>query len=55
MNRKLYVGNLSYETTEQELQALFGEAGVNQKTFVDNSCSTDQGASNSGDTTSIDD
>jgi RNA recognition motif-containing protein len=28
MNRKLYVGNLSYETTEQELQALFGEAGT---------------------------
>jgi hypothetical protein len=35
--------------------ALFGEADVDQKTFVDNSCSTDQGASNSGDTTSIDD
>ena len=28
MNRKLYVGNLSYETTEAELQALFGEAGT---------------------------
>ena len=27
MNRKLYVGNLAYETTEDELQALFGQAG----------------------------
>jgi hypothetical protein len=35
--------------------ALFGEADVDQKTFVDNSCSTDQGASTAGDTTSIDD
>ena len=35
--------------------ALFGEADVDQKTFVDNSCSTDQGASNSGDALSIDD
>ena len=31
--------------------ALFGEADVDQKTFVDNSCNTDQGASTSGDTT----
>ena len=28
MNRKLYVGNLSYETTEGDLQTLFGEAGT---------------------------
>ena len=27
MNTKLYVGNLPYETTETELQALFGAAG----------------------------
>lgn len=27
MNRKLYVGNLSYDTTENELQTLFGQAG----------------------------
>jgi len=27
MNTKLYVGNLPYETTESELQALFGAAG----------------------------
>jgi cold-inducible RNA-binding protein len=28
MARKLYVGNLPYETGEQELQALFAEAGT---------------------------
>ena len=28
MNRKLYVGNLAYETTEEDLQTLFGEAGT---------------------------
>jgi cold-inducible RNA-binding protein len=28
MNRKLYVGNLSYDTTEAELQTLFGESGA---------------------------
>jgi cold-inducible RNA-binding protein len=27
MNTKLYVGNLPYETTESELQELFGAAG----------------------------
>lgn len=27
MNKKLYVGNLSYETTEGELQKLFAEIG----------------------------
>jgi RNA recognition motif-containing protein len=27
MNKKLYVGNLSYETTEAELQTLFVEVG----------------------------
>ena len=27
MNKKLYVGNLSYETTEGELQTLFAEVG----------------------------
>ena len=27
MNRKLYVGNLSFRTEEQTLQALFSEAG----------------------------
>ena len=27
MNRKLYVGNLAYETSETDLQALFGQAG----------------------------
>jgi cold-inducible RNA-binding protein len=27
MTTKLYVGNLSYETTEQELQELFAQAG----------------------------
>ena len=28
MNTKLYVGNLSYSTTEQELRDLFGKAGA---------------------------
>jgi cold-inducible RNA-binding protein len=27
MNRKLYVGNLAYETTETDLQTLFSQAG----------------------------
>lgn len=27
MNKKLYVGNLSYNTTENELRALFAEVG----------------------------
>ena len=27
MSRKLFVGNLPYETMEQDLEALFGEAG----------------------------
>ena len=28
MNRKLYVGNLAYETSETDLQTLFGQAGT---------------------------
>ncbi len=28
METKLYIGNLSYDTTEDELRALLGEAGV---------------------------
>ena len=28
VNTKLYVGNLSYDTTEKELRDLFGKAGV---------------------------
>jgi cold-inducible RNA-binding protein len=28
MNRKLYVGNLPYDTSEADLQTLFGEAGA---------------------------
>lgn len=27
MNKKLYVGNLAYEATEDELRELFGQAG----------------------------
>ena len=30
MNSKLYVGNLSFETTEADLQALFAQAGAVQ-------------------------
>ena len=28
MNRKLYVGNLPYEVTEDDLQGLFGDVGA---------------------------
>ena len=28
MNRKLYVGNLPYQTTEQDLEELFSQAGA---------------------------
>jgi RNA recognition motif-containing protein len=28
MNRKLYVGNLPYQTTEEDLQQLFSQAGA---------------------------
>ena|SRR5579862_8862587 len=28
MNRKLYVGNLAYETTEADLQTLFSQSGT---------------------------
>lgn len=28
MNRKLYVGNLAYETTETDLQTLFSQSGT---------------------------
>jgi hypothetical protein len=35
--------------------ALFGESETEQKTYVDNSCSTDQGASTVGDSASLDD
>src|SRR5688500_2899120 len=28
MSRKLYVGNLPYDTVEQDLQSLFGDAGT---------------------------
>ena len=28
MNRKLYVGNLAYETSETDLQTLFGQSGT---------------------------
>jgi RNA recognition motif-containing protein len=28
METKLYIGNMSYDTTEEELRALFGEAGT---------------------------
>jgi RNA recognition motif-containing protein len=34
MSRKLYVGNLPYETGEAELQALFARAGAVEKVTV---------------------
>lgn len=34
MNKKLYVGNLSYETTEAELTELFAQAGTVVETNV---------------------
>jgi len=43
MNKKLYVGNLSYETTEDELRTLFAEVGpVVSVTII-----TDQGSGRS--------
>ncbi len=34
MNQKLYVGNLSYDTTDQELQELFAQHGTVQSANV---------------------
>ena len=34
MNQKLYVGNLSYATTDQELQELFAQHGIVQSANV---------------------
>ena len=34
MNRKLYVGNLAYETTEIDLQTLFGQSGTVESVHV---------------------
>ena len=34
MGRKLYVGNLPYQTDENELQGLFGRSGVVEKVTV---------------------
>ena len=45
MNKKLYVGNLSYETTEVELQKLFGEVGpvVSTTIITDNASGRSKG------------
>jgi len=45
MNKKLYVGNLSYETTETELQKLFGEVGpvVSTAIITDNASGRSKG------------
>lgn len=34
MSNKLYVGNLNYASTEQELNSLFGEYGAVQEVFI---------------------
>lgn len=34
MNTKIYVGNLSYSTTDQELRQLFSEAGDIKEVFI---------------------
>jgi cold-inducible RNA-binding protein len=34
MNNKLYVGNLSYEATESEIQSLFAQAGTVQTVSI---------------------
>ena len=34
MSKKLYVGNLAFQTTSQELQQLFGQAGTVQSASV---------------------
>jgi len=45
MNKKLYVGNLSYETTEAELKKLFGEVGpvVSTTIITDNASGRSKG------------
>jgi cold-inducible RNA-binding protein len=42
MNRKLYVGNLPYQTTEADLETLFGAAGTVQSVQVMRDRSTGQ-------------
>jgi RNA recognition motif-containing protein len=34
MDNKLYVGNLSYQTTEADLRAMFGEAGTVEEVAI---------------------
>jgi RNA recognition motif-containing protein len=34
MGKKLYVGNLAFEVTEEELRALFGEAGTVEEATI---------------------
>lgn len=43
MSRKLYVGNLSYETGEVELQALFARAGQVERVTVMRDAATGRG------------
>ncbi|MBN1316123.1 MAG: RNA-binding protein, partial [Anaerolineales bacterium] len=45
MNKKLYVGNLSYDTTEAELQKLFSEIGpvVSAVVITDNASGRSKG------------
>lgn len=42
MNRKLYVGNLPYETAEAELQELFGRVGAVESVRVMRDMATGQ-------------
>ncbi len=42
MNNKLYVGNLSYETTEQDLRNLFGQSGNIRSVTIPNDRMTGQ-------------
>ncbi len=42
MNTKLYVGNLSYETTEQDLRELFGQSGNIRSVTIPNDRMTGQ-------------
>ncbi|MGQ9814293.1 MAG: RNA recognition motif domain-containing protein [Candidatus Roseilinea sp.] len=42
MNNKLYVGNLSYDTTEQDLRELFGQSGNIRSVTIPNDRMTGQ-------------
>ena len=43
MSTKLYVGNLSFDTTQQDLETIFGELGTVQSTNITKNRDTGRG------------